>query len=269
MKATSRIALVLMCGLLLAGMAQAQMKDEIEWLRSQLATDRQAIVAEVLALSDAEKVPLIGGRGILCAEQFDRASLDRYCELAEAARAVHKHAVGQQRLAELCRFRMALNLFAQPSSRTFMSFNTAQAWLGMNRMSVRDLKISSMSKGESLIDSVRTFISYVDVIVMRHPDDQAAYTAMWTSARARGRSSRRDCYVPQRPSTHTHVSPSSRLHFVPSEPGVVVKALVYLSQLEHSGLKSFFSPSHHASIVRKELKRRSILTAETSSRRCS
>jgi len=142
---------------------------------------------DFLALSDAEKVPHIGRSGIICAEQFDRAQLDRHCRLADAARQLHRTRPGQQALAELCRFRMALNFFVQPSSRTFMSFNTAQAWLGMNRMSVRDLKISSMSKGETLIDSVRTFISYVDLVVMRHADDQAAAAAMWTSMRAHRR----------------------------------------------------------------------------------
>ncbi len=144
-----------------------------------------------LALSDADKAAHFtsesGAAGVLFAEQFDRAQLDRYCRIADHARALHRHRDGQEALAELCRFRMALNFFVQPSSRTFMSFNTAQAWLGMNRMSVRDLAISSMSKGESLVDSVRTFISYVDCVVMRHADDQAAATAMWTSLKAHRR----------------------------------------------------------------------------------
>src|SRR5690606_21909581 len=63
----------------------------------------------------------------------------------------------------------------------------AEAFLGMNRMSVRDAAISSMSKGESLVDSVRTFISYVDLVVMRHADDRAALTAFWTASRAHRR----------------------------------------------------------------------------------
>lgn len=142
---------------------------------------------DFLQLSDAEKALHVGSTGILCAEQFDRAALDRYCRIADAARALHLDRAGQQRMAELCRFRMALNFFVQPSSRTFMSFNTAQAWLGMNRMSVRDLEISSMSKGESLVDSIRTFISYVDLVVIRHADDQAAATAFWTAVRSQRR----------------------------------------------------------------------------------
>lgn len=140
-----------------------------------------------LALPDAEKARHVGTSGVLYAEQFDRAGLDRLCRLADAARALHNERAGQERMADLCRFRMALNFFVQPSSRTFMSFNTAQAWLGMNRMSVRDLEISSMSKGESLVDSIRTFISYCDLVVIRHADDLAAATAWWTSANAHRR----------------------------------------------------------------------------------
>ncbi len=140
-----------------------------------------------LALSDAEKAPLVGDRAVLFAQQFDRAALDELCALADAARALHKTPAGRERMGSLLRHRMALNFFVQPSSRTFMSFNTAQALLGMSRMSVRDPKISSMSKGESLVDSVRTFISYVDLVVMRHGDDQAAPTAFWTAMQAHRR----------------------------------------------------------------------------------
>lgn len=140
-----------------------------------------------LALPDAEKAPLVRGRHVLCAEQFDRAELDLHVRVAEAARAAHRARAGQEALGDTLKYRMALNFFVQPSSRTFMSFNTAEAWLGMNRMSVRDEKISSMSKGESLVDSVRTFISYVDLVVMRHAHEDAAFTAAWTADKAHRR----------------------------------------------------------------------------------
>lgn len=140
-----------------------------------------------LKLPEREQIPYIGQRAILYAQQFDRTALDHLCAVADAARALHKTPNGASELAELLRFRMALNFFVQPSSRTFMSFNTAQAWLGLNRMSVRDLAISSMSKGESLVDSVRTFISYVDLVVMRHSDELAAPAAFWTSTKAHRR----------------------------------------------------------------------------------
>ncbi|MFK7928518.1 MAG: aspartate carbamoyltransferase [Myxococcota bacterium] len=142
---------------------------------------------QFLSLSEAEQLPYIGRQGVLYASQFDRHTLDHLCRVAEAARVMHQTPAGAQQMSELLRHRMALNFFIQPSSRTFMSFNTAQAFLGLSRMSVRDAKISSMSKGESLVDSVRTFISYVDLVVMRHPDENAAATAFWTSTQAHRR----------------------------------------------------------------------------------
>lgn len=144
-------------------------------------------LADFLALPDEEKLPLIGDRAVLYARQFRRADLDRYALLADAARALHRRPDGAARMTELLRHRMTLNFFVQPSSRTFMSFNSAEAMLGLNRMSVRDPAISSISKGESLVDSIRTFISYVDLIVMRHADDLAAPTAFWTASRAHRR----------------------------------------------------------------------------------
>jgi aspartate carbamoyltransferase catalytic subunit len=142
---------------------------------------------DFLSLPDARKAELVRGRHVLYAEQFDRAELDLHCRIAERARALHRTREGQEKLGELLRFRMALNFFVQPSSRTFMSFNTAEAWLGMNRTSIRDEKISSISKGETLVDSVRTFISYVDCVVMRHHDEHAASVAAWTAEKAHRR----------------------------------------------------------------------------------
>ncbi|TVQ92510.1 MAG: aspartate carbamoyltransferase [Deltaproteobacteria bacterium] len=142
---------------------------------------------DFLELSEEEQLPYIGDRAVLYAQQFDRPALDELCAVADRCRALAKSPGGAARMAEILRYRMALNFFVQPSSRTFMSFNTAQACLGLNRMSVRDLAISSMSKGESLVDSVRTFISYVDLVVMRHSDELAAPAAFWTATKAHRR----------------------------------------------------------------------------------
>ena len=141
-------------------------------------------LTEFLALPDSAKVNYIKDYGILYAQQFSREDLDDYCRLADAARDLHKRPEGRAMMGDLLKHRMVLNFFVQPSSRTFMSFNTAEAFLGMSRMSVRDLNISSMSKGETLVDSVRTFISYVDMVVMRHGDENAAAAAFWTAMKA-------------------------------------------------------------------------------------
>ena len=138
-----------------------------------------------LALDDVTKAKLVGDRAALFAQQYDRPALDRIATIANAARALHRTPQGAAHLRSLLPHRMVLNFFAQPSSRTFLSFNAAQAVLGMPIIDIRDLATSSMAKGESLEDSVHTFAAYVDLIVMRHPDADAAATAFWTTHHGR------------------------------------------------------------------------------------
>ncbi len=142
---------------------------------------------DFMALSESQRCEYIRDFAVLYAQQYTREQLDELCRLADAARKLHKNAEGSDMMARLLRNRLVLNFFVQPSSRTFLSFNAAQTILGMRRMSVRDVKISSMSKGESFADSIRTFLSYVDLIVMRHPDAESGAEAFWISMNAHRR----------------------------------------------------------------------------------
>ena len=142
---------------------------------------------DFINLSESEKLTHIKDYALLYSQQFSRVDLDEYCELADKCRVIFRDPRGADFLARLLPHRIALNFFVQPSSRTFLSFSAAQAMLGMKRMSLRDVNISSISKGESLEDSIRTFISYVDLVVMRHHDDSAAATAFWVAAKAQRR----------------------------------------------------------------------------------
>ena len=153
---------------------------------------------DFVKLSESERLFYIKDYAILYSQQFSRADLDEYCEIADKSRALFRHPGGADFLARLLPHRIALNFFVQPSSRTFLSFSAAQAILGMKRMSLRDVNISSMSKGESLKDSIRTFLSYVDLVVMRHHDDNAAATAFWVGMKAHRRIqiNGRECPVP-------------------------------------------------------------------------
>lgn len=144
-------------------------------------------LADFLDLEDSDKIQYIRDTAILFAQQFKREDLDAFCRLADAARALFKDPRGSQFLAGLLPHRMALNFFVQPSSRTYLSFAAAQSILGIRRVSVRDINISSISKGETLADSIRTFISYVDLVVMRHPDEDAAAVAFWVAMKAHRR----------------------------------------------------------------------------------
>ncbi len=144
-------------------------------------------ITDFLELTESDRIPYIKDYALLYAQQFSRADLDYYCRLADACRKIRRREEGADFLARLLRQRMALNFFVQPSSRTFLSFSAAQSILGMRNMSLRDVKISSMSKGETLADSIRTFISYVDLVVMRHGDEEASAVAFWISMKSHRR----------------------------------------------------------------------------------
>ena len=60
-------------------------------------------------------------------------------------------------------------LFFEPSSRTFGSFAAAVKRLGGQTIEIQDPQtVSSVSKGESFEDTIRTFEAYSDAIVLRH-----------------------------------------------------------------------------------------------------
>ncbi len=101
---------------------------------------------------------------------FNRELLDELCDITDRARAMAKERDGAIALQQLLADKRAMLYFTQASTRTFLSFNNACHILGMGTSEIRDPAISSEIKGESFDDSIRTFSSYVDVIVMRTPE---------------------------------------------------------------------------------------------------
>ena len=138
------------------------------------------------ALDIAERIPYLSKSldsrepfHVLYSQQFDRKMLDDLCALADHVRKLNKTPDGASFLGGLLAHKNALNLFTQPSTRTYISFQVAEQKLGMEVTDIRDVSTSSQAKGESLQDSIRTFSSYVDLIVMRHPDQGAAEMAAY------------------------------------------------------------------------------------------
>jgi aspartate carbamoyltransferase catalytic subunit len=68
-------------------------------------------------------------------------------------------------------------LFFEPSTRTRFSFEAAMLRLGGNILGSTDTATTSVSKGESLADTVRVIQNYADLIVLRHPWEGAARAA--------------------------------------------------------------------------------------------
>ncbi len=114
---------------------------------------------------------------VLKTQQFDRALLDELCELTTAIRRLAKSRDGLLLLRSLLADKRAMLYFTQPSTRTFLSFNNACQILGIQTSEIRDASTSSEIKGESLLDSLRTFSSYVDVIIMRTKEEGLAEKA--------------------------------------------------------------------------------------------
>lgn len=104
---------------------------------------------------------------VLYAQQFDRPLLDSLGRLATRIRQVSKSKDGMTFLQSLLSHKRAMLYFTQPSTRTFLSFCAACEILGVSIGEVRDMSVSSEYKGESREDSVRTFSSYFDMIIMR------------------------------------------------------------------------------------------------------
>ncbi len=82
-----------------------------------------------------------------------------------------------QDFAGACAGRILATLFYEPSTRTRLSFEAAMLRLGGKVLSVADPQTSSVAKGESLADTVRTVAAYADLIVIRHPKEGAARLA--------------------------------------------------------------------------------------------
>ena len=78
---------------------------------------------------------------------------------------------------DTCLGKVACNLFYEPSTRTNFSFQTAMMRLGGKVFGFADPNSSSVSKGETLKDTVKMVSGYADVVVMRTPWEGSAKAA--------------------------------------------------------------------------------------------
>lgn len=113
------------------------------------------------------------GQDIISVSQFDRTRLDFILEVGNEMKIL----VERFGSADLLRGKILANLFYEPSTRTSSSFMAAMLRLGGQVIPINNVQYSSVTKGESLPDTVRTLESYSDVIVIRHPEVGSAATA--------------------------------------------------------------------------------------------
>jgi aspartate carbamoyltransferase catalytic subunit len=113
------------------------------------------------------------GQDIISVRQFTRENLDYIFAVADEMRAVVKR-VGS---TDLLKGHVLACVFYEPSTRTSSSFIAAMSRLGGSVIPINEVRYSSVTKGESLPDTIRTLESYADVIVLRHPEVGASQVA--------------------------------------------------------------------------------------------
>ena len=100
---------------------------------------------------------------------IDDYSKDDYLEIMDLAAYFEKNPV--QKLLD---GKVAATLFFEPSTRTRLSFESAVNRLGGKVLGFSDSSQTSVSKGETLKDTILMVGCYVDLIIMRHPLEGAA-----------------------------------------------------------------------------------------------
>ncbi len=125
-----------------------------------------------LPFGDDKNAPWYG-KDILSVKQFSHADLEYVFGVAHEMRGM----VERIGTFDLLKGKILANLFYEPSTRTSSSFTAAMERLGGSVIPISEVKYSSVSKGESLPDTIRTLECYADVIVLRHPEMGSAALA--------------------------------------------------------------------------------------------
>lgn len=140
--------------------------------QSPLKTNGNGHASPHLPFGDQRSAPWYG-QDILSVKQFNVSDLQYIFEVAHEMREM----VARVGTFDLLKGKILANLFYEPSTRTSSSFTAAMERLGGSVIPISEVKYSSVSKGESLPDTVRTLECYADVIVLRHPEVGASALA--------------------------------------------------------------------------------------------
>ena len=82
-----------------------------------------------------------------------------------------------KKYAHTCDDKRLATLFYEPSTRTRLSFEAAMMNLGGSVLGFSSADSSSVSKGESIADTIRVISYYADICAMRHPKEGAPLVA--------------------------------------------------------------------------------------------
>lgn len=110
---------------------------------------------------------MLKGRHLVDPQDFSIEELESIFELTQEI--VNK----PEDFKSMCNGKILSTLFYEPSTRTRFSFEAAMLRLGGGVIGFAEPGSSSVSKGESLADTLRTVAAYADIIAMRHPNEGA------------------------------------------------------------------------------------------------
>ncbi len=108
-------------------------------------------------------------RHIISMRDLDRSGMDYLIETAAA--------IEEGRLQPDMKGKIASLLFFEPSTRTSFSFESAMKRMGGEAMLMKGTGSTSVAKGESFADTLRTIERYSDIIVIRHAVEGTARLA--------------------------------------------------------------------------------------------
>ena len=114
---------------------------------------------------------MLKGRSILEPMDMTTAELEEIFDLADAI------IDDPEKFANACDGKLLATLFYEPSTRTRFSFEAAMLRLGGKVIGFSEPNSSSVAKGESIADTIRTIACYADIAVMRHPKEGAPRVA--------------------------------------------------------------------------------------------
>jgi aspartate carbamoyltransferase catalytic subunit len=124
-------------------------------------------------MSQATETPAsLSGRHLLGIADLTPGEIALVLDTAEAMKEIGSRAIKK---VPALRGRTVVNLFFEPSTRTRMSFEIAEKRLSADTLNFA-AAVSSVSKGETLIDTARNLEAMApDIIVMRHSSSGAAH----------------------------------------------------------------------------------------------
>ncbi len=141
-----------------------------------MTEEEEKVRATHIPFGDQRDSPFYG-RDVVSVRQFTDDDLNYIFDVAHEMQQM----VARIGAFDLLKGKLLANLFYEPSTRTSSSFTAAMERLGGGVIPINEVTYSSVSKGESLPDTVRSLEAYTDVIVLRHPEEGAtALAAQYT-----------------------------------------------------------------------------------------